>query len=98
MFGGYSTAREIYPPGCGSRRQRHDTYAFPAARHNVVTRDHFDLHMERIDQRFGQTDQSIVGLDQRIGRLERGQSAHTVLLSIITFAVVIPLVQSTVAG
>lgn len=78
----------------------------------MVTRDHFDLHMERMDQRFDQmdrgfdqvylrfeqTDQSIAGLDTRIGRLERGQSAHTVLLSIITLAVVIPLIQSTVAG
>lgn len=64
----------------------------------MVTLDHFDLYMERIDQRFGQTDHSIAGLDTRIARLERGQSAHTVLLSIITLAVVIPLIQSTVAG
>lgn len=85
----------------------------------MVTRDHFDLHVEQIDQRFShvyqrfdqidrrfdqlslrfeQTDQSIAGLDTRIGLMERRQSAHTVLLSIITLAVLIPLIQVTVAG
>ncbi|QIB66157.1 hypothetical protein [Kineobactrum salinum] len=64
----------------------------------LVTRDHFDLHMRRIEQRFEQSDHRMNGLDARIGRLERTQAAHTVLLSIITIVVLIPLVQSALAG
>ena len=70
----------------------------------MATKNHFDLYMERVDQsfdqvrhQFEQTGRSITGLAARVGRLERGQSTHTVLLSIITLAVVIPLIQSTLA-
>ena len=71
----------------------------------LLTRDHFDLHMARIDQRFGQldqrferTDQRMDGIDTRLVRLERVQAAQTVLLSITTLAVVIPLIQSSMAS
>ncbi|QIB66154.1 CCDC90 family protein [Kineobactrum salinum] len=78
----------------------------------LVTREHFDVHMARIEQRFAQMEQRFTqieqrfeqsdhrmdGLDARIGRLERTQAAHTVLLSIITIAVLIPLIQSAIAS
>ena len=79
---------------------------------SLVTQEHFDLHMTHIDQRFKQVDQRFDQIDRRfeqvdgrldrvedrLSRVEKSLSGHTVLLSIITLAVVIPLVQSLVAG
>jgi hypothetical protein len=78
---------------------------------SLVTREHFDLTMAHLDQRFQQVDQRFDQVDRRFeqvdGRLDRVEgrlsavekslSAHTVLLSIITLAVVIPLLQSMAA-
>lgn len=72
---------------------------------SLVTREHFDLHMAQVDQRFDQVGRRFEQVDGRLDRVEgrlsaveKSLSAHTVLLSIITLAVVIPLLQSMVAG
>lgn len=79
---------------------------------SLVTREHFDACMAQIDQRFQQVDQRFEQVERRfeqiearldrfedrLGRLEKAQSAQTALLTIVTFAVVVPLVQSLVAG
>ncbi|MEQ8802060.1 MAG: hypothetical protein RLP45_08485 [Haliea sp.] len=79
---------------------------------SLVTREHFDLHMGHVDQRFQQVDKRFQQMDQRFQQvdtrfdrvesrfagLEKSQAAQTALLTVITLAVVIPLVQSVVAG
>ncbi len=79
---------------------------------SLVTREHFDLNRARIDQRFDHIDQRFDQVDRRFeqvnGRLDRVEdrlsgvekrlSGHTVLLSVITLAVVVPLLQSMVTG
>jgi hypothetical protein len=75
---------------------------------SLVTREHFDLHMAQINQRFQHVDQRFEQIDGRLdradGRLDRiegrlgglkkSHAAQTALLTIVTLAVVIPLVQS----
>ena len=79
---------------------------------SLVTREHFELHMtqfdqkfQQVDKRFDQVDHRFEQIDGRLGRVkdrlsgvEKSLSGHTVLLSIITLAVVIPLLRSMAAG
>ncbi len=65
---------------------------------SLVTKEHFDLTMAHVGQRFQQVDGRLDRMEGRLSAVEKSLSAHTVLLSIITLAVVIPLIQSTVAG
>jgi len=72
---------------------------------SLVTREHFDLQMvqinhrfQQVDQRFDQIDRRFEQVEVRLSGVEKSLSGHTVLLSIITLAVVIPLVQSLVSG
>ncbi|MCR9186773.1 MAG: CCDC90 family protein [Halieaceae bacterium] len=84
---------------------------------SLVTKEHFDLTLAYVDQRFQQVDQRFDQIDNRfeqvnrrfehvdgrldrvedrLSRVEKSLSGHTILLSIITFAVVTPLLQSLV--
>lgn len=65
---------------------------------SLVTKEHFDLHMAQVEQRFEQVDGRLDRLEDRLSGVEKSLSGHTVLLSIITLAVVIPLLQSMAAG
>ncbi len=90
----------------------HQVESLVTKEHFDLTMAHVEQRFQRVDQRFDQVDQRFQQVDRRFeqvdgrldrveGRLssvERSLSAHTVLLSIITLAVVIPLVQSMAVG
>lgn len=59
--------------------------------------DQVDQRFDQVDRRFEQVDGRLDRVEDRLSRVEKSLSGHTVLLSIITLAVVIPLLQSLFA-
>ncbi len=57
-----------------------------------------ERRFDQVERRFEQIEARLDRFEDRLGRLEKAQSAQTALLTIVTLAVVVPLVQSLVAG
>lgn len=60
--------------------------------------DQVDQRFDQVDRRFEQVNGRLDRVEARVSGVERSLSGHTVLLSIITLAVVVPLLQSMVTG
>ena len=70
---------------------------------SMVTRQHFDAVMDRMDLRFEQMDQRFATIDKRLDQLETGVSSletlksqvnlHTWMLGLITLVLVVPQLQ-----
>jgi hypothetical protein len=60
--------------------------------------DQLDRRFDQVDRRFEQVDGRLDRVEVRLSGVEKSLSGHTVLLSIITLAVIVPLVQSLAAS